>query len=226
MDSKRFCIAVVLTMVGAGYAQDTVTARWRAEGPVEPDSSLYAYVLEASSTIDKISAFIVTIEGNGAHQIWPGGVSDEPSPYKGDVGASDWGKPEWEIYDSHVLAAGSQVISYPEGDLVATETADQSNPTSLALETTVMLGDQELTTSPRIGLGDVSVTLGLGPSLQDSSVDLYRLVVPMGRQVTTRFQVGASGELTSEQSIVVPEPMTMGLLGLGGVALLSRRRRA
>jgi hypothetical protein len=149
------------------------------------------------------------------HQVWQvtddgfGTITKTPTPNRTDADVSvPYGM------DSHMLIA----LTTLDPIVVNPITEDSSGTGSpVTLPSTL-----------EAGMGTfLSGTVAL-PSNTATSVPLAWLVIPNGQSVDYSFSVGGAQAGQSQQfagSIVVPEPATMGLLAIGGIAALIRRRR-
>ena len=127
----------------------------------------------------------------------------------------------WAKYDTHLLLDDTQIAS-TFGSAI-TETNDGSDPAGLNLFKLAAATE---------GVGSFGNPVG---GTQDSllilnggfSLDLLQVVVPAGTTALMDIGIVYGEDSIKEEFVdvpIVPEPATMSLLVLGGVALLRRRR--
>jgi len=76
------------------------------------------------------------------------------------------------------------------------------------------------------GLGDnLHYTTGISLAAQAPFIDLAYLVLPSSGFIHVNGEIAVGTKLPLNVIIPVPEPVTAGLMSLGGLALLARRRR-
>jgi len=76
------------------------------------------------------------------------------------------------------------------------------------------------------GLGtEMHYTTGIGLAAQTAALDIAYLVIPLNTQIRVRGEVAVGTKVAVDQVVAIPEPATAGLLSLGGLSLLARRRR-
>ena len=75
------------------------------------------------------------------------------------------------------------------------------------------------------GLGEIYCTVGVPVLNQAHSITIMQVGVPSGKTVYGKFDSADSGGgETHENNVLIPEPATLSLLGLGALAMLGRRR--
>jgi len=71
-------------------------------------------------------------------------------------------------------------------------------------------------------LSSATMTLTAGSRTTDATISSDVITGPGSYEIR---MIDTSGTFISDPGVVVPEPATMSLLGLGGIALLRRRKR-
>ena len=161
------------------------------------------------------------------HQVWSfNGQSRDLDESENDALFDN----SWLPFDTHCLFVDDDFVTKGVDGYV--ETNDGTDPAGLGL--TSPLGE---TFNPTVGVGAYDQ---LGAALLTestaSSMDIIQLVVPAGTplqlgQVGTFAEpyaagsVAAPGHGDTQFEIGIPEPATFGVLAVGGVAMLIRRRR-
>jgi hypothetical protein len=178
----------------------------------ELGDGLTEYILRGSFEDDvdgnpvPITAFTISLDQPVAHQVWFESFGTTVKTLAQDQINM------YEQYDSHVLLDSDVLL-----DAELLENNDQTN-SGLVDEAGVL-----------VGYGELRVAAGIKPEGDPQpEMDLYRLVLPNdGTEVAVSYSIAnKSGTNGVEGVTVVPEPMTMSLLGLGGLAVLRRRRKA
>ena len=186
-----------------------------------PAAGLHRFTLHAwSDPADgAINAWSVFVDDN-AHQVWPQ-VGPNPTDLDETLLASDMGSlfdPAWKDLDTHCLYGIDQLITGGIDGL--TETNDGTNPAGLSLTPIVAGWD------PKVGVGNfVQDGAALKPDYQTYSSSLVQLVVPEDEFAVISGGVAGPDLGTTEFNFRVPEPATLSVLALGGLALIRRRRR-
>jgi hypothetical protein len=208
-------LGIVLAIAAAfgivGVAQATLVVEAELSAPTSVGGGLYAYTMSLSySGGDEIGTF-VDIKFTGYNQEWISAIV--PTPTYGD--AESLGATE-RAQDSHFLFDGT---GYPdvmlpeinpyEGDIMGTPVplegkfgwtiGDATNPMPIA---------QLVTTNPSLGIGALMGSLG---SAEHGGNTAYAWISSEGLSESTRVAI-------------TPEPTTLGLLAIGIVGLIRRRK--
>ena len=199
-------------------------ARLQLTANPAPAPGLESYTVTAVSTD---SSNLVTFSDihidDPVHHVW--GYGDDPITTREHHFPSTFLKAEWSAYDTHLLVAEEDILTHLHPHL--DEGNDGSNPAGLVLEL-----DPPLTTSvPVIGLGRNGHgqqhqhygSFALLPHAEARTVDLLQVVLLEGTEALLTLAVVA-GMDRSQLSLVIPEPATLSLLALGGLAAFRRRR--
>lgn len=195
-------VLALLAIVGAAQAAVIVNVQPLAS----PGEGLSAFKVVLVSDTNKIAA----VECGGAfttgftgalYQNYPYGAVTTPllSSFTGFAGTDI-------AIDSHFLPAFDTLVGTPVEDRVANGLGVFPNS---------------------FGVGTfLKATGGFTAANQVYSLDLAQIVIPAGESVNYNMQVSVQGEAAQVLSGTIPEPATLALLTLGGVAALIRRRRA
>lgn len=211
---KLLALLVVAVFATAASAGPIVTLVSQSD----PATGLSAYVLnaEAAGGEDNVNAW--SLAATVAHQVAPlsyGTPADVmllDAPMA-DLPAAGWDA--WKGYDSHTLFLATQFVT---SGATLTEGNDGTDPASLGL-----VG--QYGSAAKIGVGAaVQEGAALKPEAAGQSLDIYLWVVPSGVEATLSGEIASPGVAPTAFEFTVPEPATMSLLALGGVALLRRRR--
>ena len=217
---KLTTLVCVLAMAGLASAAPTIELIPQAS----PGAGADAYILRASSSAGDapVNAFTAEIAEGYAHQVWSfNGQSRDLDESEGDSLFDN----SWLPFDTHCLFTGDEFIT--TGVDAYAETNDGTDP--LALGLTSPLGE---TFDPTVGLGGYTqIGAALNASGDEEVLDILYLVVPAGTvlapdapQPILSGEAATPGTGATQFSYGVPEPATLSVLALGGLALIRRRR--
>ena len=215
--NKILALLVVAGFATAAAASPIVTLVPQAD----PATGLNAYMLHAEADSGDADVNAFTIVATLAHQVWPLAYG---SPVKtlhldapmADFPAGGWG--DWSPYDSYSKFIFNDYVS--PGVDGCDEANDNSDPASLP---------------DMVGQYGGAAEVGVGAALMDGAalkqeftaqvLDIYYWVVPALTEATISGGIASPGEEATPFSFTVPEPATLSVLALGGLALLRRRGR-
>lgn len=131
-------------------------------------------------------------------------AQQQPSPTGATAANSD--------VDTHWLAIGTVIASPLTEDVVDENSSDEPGDNG---------PNPAVKTGYATALKGGSAFEGAGPFAE--SIDVLQVVVPAGTAWNLSLQVAAAGQADDFRA-EIPEPATMGLLSLGGLALIRRRK--
>ena len=206
---KLLALLVVAGFATAASAGPIVTLVSQSD----PATGLSAYVLHAEAAGGESDVNAWTLNATVAHQIY--NSSDEITPQITTTG--DAWPAEASTYDSHALFVAADYVSPGSGGIL--EGNDESDPASVA--PVIFGGYKTLKTGVGVAKQEGAA---LTPAAAGQSLDIYLWVVPSGVEATLSGEIASPGVAPAAFEFTVPEPATMSLLALGGIALLRRRR--
>ena len=207
-------LAFAATVYGGATLQLTVNAA--------PAPGLESYTVTAVSTDgSNLVTFSDIHIDDPVHNVW--GFGDDPISTMAGHFPSTFVKAEWAAYDSHLLVPEADILTQLGSAL--DEGNDGSNPAGLSLE----LDPPFAGFLPVIGVGpyghgESASSFALLPAAAATSVDLLQVVLAEGTKALLNLAVVNEQLERSQLSKEIPEPATLSLLALGGLALIRRKR--
>lgn len=180
-----------------------------------------AYVLTAVSTQGKITAVDFASGAYGItgelHQDWvPGSKSNTATPFHPQTY-------EYDSYDTHFIFndAGATANVTVVAGTAFEDNSGTGSPVS---------GSNSITNGVYYGLGtQIEASFGINGNIGGNQKEVtpiaYLVVAPSSAPLTVFGKIATENGAV-EITAVVPEPATAGLLALGAVGLLARRRRS
>ncbi len=216
---RKVLIGALAVLLCVGTAQAAISLSV-STAPC-PVAGMTRYIVTAATGTSEVVATVSDLTINGAvHQVWDNiALGGAPSPQIDSLLArpADW-------YDGDTCLL---ILDDTLGDNGAwTETND------------LTMGGSGLTLfagsfPPQTGMGTYGHTgatsEGLDPAQQASTVPIMQVVAPTGVTMDVTIGYGLPGGIGVEDVFVdfpIPEPATMSLLVLGGVAMIARKRRS
>ena len=232
---RNVLIGALALMIGVASAQATITA-WVtpvSDPALLPGLSAYKLMVVAHDQ-NEISA-INNINLTGVHQASMGTPPSGQTPWTESWALQPAGLQLAQLAnDTRMLLPadaplGTDTLPDTTGS-TPVETNDSTNPSGGAVPFEVTPGNN---LPCALGIGTLSNTGGIGLDLANRNyvLEVAYVVVPSGPNTghaTLTASFGKSGNPFPDEAtagVDIPEPATMSLLALGGVAVLARKRR-
>lgn len=206
----RVCSTVVAVLAMASFASGAVVVNVTNLGSPLPGYTAYQVDFEADAQAERVTAFQGRFDGV-MHQVWP------------------WvGFPlnmHFETVTDGVAAGTDSTLLLKAADLVAVAAPHEEPPPLPA----GVLGEGDTTwiANDAVTPMGFSVQLTAYTDAADLVLEFAYLVVPDGDAVVLTGEISKEGQGTQVFDLPqtnIPEPLTLSLIGLGGLALLRRRR--
>jgi hypothetical protein len=211
---KLLLVAAVLSL-GSVVSADMQVVITENTGPLTPagyESFVISYV--GADASEALSAFDGTINGT-LLQAWWVGKNIDKTTYEGYFWVTE---PASIAADSHLLVDVSDPAQVLEASKI-----DEDAVLGTALTPdlyTVGLGTYMATTAIS------NMAFAIPVAFQTATTELFQVVTPVGQvAVLNGTAVSFNGGSVVHVNTPIPEPATMGLLVIGGIGALIRRRR-
>ncbi|BDS07179.1 hypothetical protein NT6N_22190 [Oceaniferula spumae] len=210
---KKSLVSLVLFGIAAATANATII--------ISPDGSLYTSVtgspgVNPNFTVDKLFDQTIAIGGD------PGSGADEGRSWAAANGTAPNGpRLEFELDKSYTITN----LVYAQRQFNTNQNRDKNTTARIWASTTTPF------TSLNTPAGPADATVSLNFTTASDIFTDYKLATPIdGRYFYIEFDEApnsGNNDVTggAELRLAVPEPSSTALLGLGGLALLIRRRR-
>ncbi len=227
-----------VALIAAG-AQAAPTLEWTVEknaGTSDCGVALDRWTLHATAAAGQVLTAVDARPG-GTNPY--GGFYDCPDQYAGiidgeeetwDFGADGVNNPNHPSDALHQVWLFNGAVETPKDPPMSGQDADELDthwiiPATLLVDQTDEDNDMSCNSSDT-GWGTyLHGLVGWAGYEGITEADLVQIVVPSGQDFYAKVQVAQGDGAVTEFAGCVPEPATMSLLGLGGIAALIRRRR-